>query len=72
MTNPTLTTQEENLIKDILKTIGNNPAANRRYAQTCGLSEVEFDSVADSIFRKLGNGRVTLVEVNNRDIGETS
>ena len=62
MQKPQLTTQEENVIKDILKLIGNDSELNRTIAKACQLSEVEFDAITDSAFKKLGNGRVTLVQ----------
>lgn len=55
-----LTEQEENVIKDLFMHVGNSPAALRA-AQDNGLTMPEFDKTADSIFLKLGNGRVTLV-----------
>ena len=62
MQKPQLTRQEENVIKDILKLIGNDSKLNRALAHTCQLSEVEFDAITDSVFRKLGNGRVILIQ----------
>lgn len=56
-----LTTQEENILKDILKKIGNNIRLNSEFAKSCGMDEIAFDAVTDSAFKKLGNGRVTLV-----------
>lgn len=53
-----LTKEEENVVKDILKVIGNDETLNKQFATACGLAEVEFDSIADSVFRKLGNGRL--------------
>lgn len=57
-----LTKQEQNLVKDILKTIGTDQLRNKFFAATCGMPEVEFDAIADSVFKKLGNGRVTQVD----------
>lgn len=55
-----LTEQEQNVLKDILKHIGNDVFLNREIAKVVNLSEVEFDAITDSVFRKLGNGRVTV------------
>jgi hypothetical protein len=54
-----LTEQEQNLIKDILKAIGNDDFLNAQFARGVGMSQVEFNGIADKIFEKLGNGRVT-------------
>ncbi len=56
-----LTKQEENLVKDILKVIGRDTFLNTSFASAVGLSEEQFDGLADSIFLKLGNGRVTVL-----------
>jgi hypothetical protein len=59
-----LTVQEENVIKDILKVIGRDTFLNTSFASAVGLSEKQFDALADEIFKKLGNGRVTVEEGN--------
>lgn len=65
--NSPLTIQEENVLKDILKAIGNDSELNAQFAANCGLFEVTFDSVTDSIYKKLGNGRVTEVDAPEFD-----
>lgn len=57
-----LTKQEQNLLKDILKAIGNDSFQNKSFAATCQMSEVEFDAITDEVFKKLGNGRVTQLD----------
>lgn len=59
--NAPLTTQEENLIKDILKLIGNDDDLNTGFPKSLEypMEQDEFDKLSDSIFNKLGNGRVT-------------
>ena len=54
-----LTESEQNLIKDILKAIGNDDDLNHQFANTVGMSVMEFNDVADKIFEKLGNGRIS-------------
>lgn len=58
--NKPLTEQEENVVKDVLRRIGNDTTLYPMFAKACNLSEVEFDSIADSVFKKLGNGRLTV------------
>jgi len=57
-----LTKQEQNLVKDILKAIGSNDLRNKFFAGVCDIPEKEFDDLADSVFKKLGNGRVTQID----------
>lgn len=57
-----LTEQEQNLIKDILKVIGNDDALNKQFARSVGMSEPEFNEISDSVFNKLGNGRLIVEE----------
>jgi hypothetical protein len=57
-----LTEQEQNLIKDLLKHIGRDDDFNKEMASAVGMSVKRFDKLAESIFKKLGNGRVTFVE----------
>ena len=54
-----LTQKEENAIKDILKAIGRDDNLNHQFANTVGMSVMEFNDVADKIFEKLGNGRIS-------------
>lgn len=56
----TLTTIEQNLIKDILKVIGKDDDLNTQFASAVGLSEDEFNQQTDVIFNKLQNGRLTV------------
>ena len=60
MTTP-LTEQEQNFIKDILKAIGGDDILTTQFATCLSQSDEEFNKLADSIFNKLGNGRVTVV-----------
>ena len=55
-----LTVQEQNLIKDILKVIGNDDEMNASFAQSVGMTERGFNEISDLIFNKLQNGRLTL------------
>lgn len=57
-----LTEPQQNLIKDVLKFIGNNDEINGRCAQAVKLRQDEFDTQMDEIFVKLGNGRITVEE----------
>ncbi len=61
-----LTEQEENVIKDILKVIGNNDVCSTAmFLSECKLTNrAAFDDLCDSIFNKLGNGRLTVIEEN--------
>jgi len=54
-----LTQEEQNLLKDILHTIGRDDTLNVQFANACGMTEMQFDGVTDHIFKKLENGRVT-------------
>lgn len=54
-----LTEQEQNLVKDVLKFMGQDDDLNAQFAKACGFDNAEdFDLVADSVFKKLGNGRL--------------
>jgi len=53
-----LTEQEQNLIKDLLKHIGRDDEFNETMAEAVGMNVEQFDNLADSIFTKLGNGRL--------------
>jgi hypothetical protein len=55
-----LTDEEANLIKDLLKHIGGDDDFNQEMANAVGMEVNEFNSLADSIFVKLGNGRLTV------------
>ena len=61
--NGELTVEEQNLIKDILKEIGNDTHLTERIIHAVRMKEEKFEHFADSIFNKLQNGRVT-VETN--------
>lgn len=54
-----LTPNEANLVKDVLRIIGRNPKTESEYAREIGMTDLEFVEMSDSIFNKLGNGRVT-------------
>lgn len=56
----TLTEQEQNLIKDLLKHIGNDEDFNEEMASAVGMTVREFDDITESIFKKLGNGRLII------------
>lgn len=60
--NRQFTEQEQNLIKDLFKFIGRDDDFNREMADACGMRVSKFDRLAESIFKKCGNGRVTIVE----------
>jgi hypothetical protein len=53
-----LTESDENLIKDILKVIGQDSTLNRQFASAVGLKTKGFNDATDAIYTKLGNGRV--------------
>ncbi len=55
-----LNEEEQNLVKDILKHIGGDDDFNKEMAKAVGMSTRKFNKLADSIFIKLGNGRVTI------------
>ena len=55
-----LTDSEANLVKDILKVLGKDDDLNAQVAEATGFELNEFNDLADSIFTKLGNGRVTV------------
>ncbi len=60
--NKELTPEEQNLIKDILKRFGNkDTVCVEDILRVSGLNKNQFDSMADSIFNKLQNGRVTVL-----------
>jgi hypothetical protein len=53
-----LTFQEANLIKDILKIIGADDEMNAQFAEGLKMPEDVFNEIADKTFEKLGNGQV--------------
>lgn len=55
-----LTESQQNLVKDILKAIGKDDKLNEQFARAVGMDEDEFDEATETIFRKLGNGRLTV------------
>lgn len=55
-----LTDTQANLVKDILKVLGNDDELNEQVANAVGLTLEDFNDQADLIFVKLGNGRVTV------------
>ncbi len=56
-----LSETEENVVKDILKRIGRGKNLSHEMAISCNMTGNQFETVTDSVFKKLGNGRVTLV-----------
>ena len=57
-----LTETEQNLVKDILKTIGRDEGLEKSFADAVGMELLDFGSACDEIFKKLENGRVTFTE----------
>jgi hypothetical protein len=59
-----LTDDEANVIKDILKVIGDpvNRRVGMQIAEEIKMPIRRFDMLLDSAFTKLGNGRVTIIE----------
>lgn len=53
------TQEEQNFIKDLLQAIGRDETLNEQLARAVGMEVMQFDGLADSIFRKCENGRVT-------------
>lgn len=64
--NNPLTEHEENLIKDILKELACSQESCRKVSAQirlrAGLGKPLYNRMCDSIFLKLGNGRVTFTE----------
>lgn len=56
-----LTDAQANFIKDILKAIGRDDTLNDEFAGALGMGETAFDTLADSTFQALGNGRITVL-----------
>lgn len=57
-----LSEQEQNVIKDILKTVANDPKLTNRLSAACDMTPKLFDEVTESIFNKCQNGRVIVTE----------
>jgi hypothetical protein len=55
-----ITDFEANVIKDILQAVGRDDELNYDIAAGLGMSEDEFNKIADKIFNKLQNGRLTV------------
>jgi hypothetical protein len=56
-----LTSEEQNLIKDMLKFISNRPALEKEFQKEIKMQNQDFyNTLADSIFAKLQNGRLTI------------
>lgn len=53
-----LTDAEANLIKDILRIIGDTPGLEVEISGAIGMPYEKFADSCDTIFTKLGNGRV--------------
>lgn len=58
--NKNLTVEEQNMVKDILKIIGNDDGLTKQFAKGLSISVIQFNLVADSIFAKCQNGRLTV------------
>jgi hypothetical protein len=63
-----LTEQEQNFVKDILKATGNDVKLASDLSRRLCMNPMEFESLADSIFKKLQNGRVTFDYGENKRI----
>lgn len=57
-----LTDDEANLIKDILKACGSIASIDIAISRAVGMPHHKFMRETDKIFRKLGNGRVTVIQ----------
>ena len=55
-----MTTEQENIIKDILRLIGKDDELTEQFADALGMGVDEFNNVADAIFNGLQNGRLTV------------
>lgn len=63
MENKELTPEEQNLIKDMLQFFGNASAIERQFQRKYKyLNQDFYNCLCDSIFNKLQNGRLTVVE----------
>ena len=58
--NKNLTDAEQNVVKDILKLIGKDDEMNESFAAQLGMDLDDFNEIADLIFEKLQNGRLTI------------
>lgn len=56
-----LTNEEANVIKDILKVIGHDDVMEKQFAVGIGMTLNDFTRLCDSAFEKLGNGRLTVI-----------
>lgn len=57
--NKKLTRCEQNLIKDVLRAIGQDDELEKQFARSAGMRPQSFSRCANLIYLKLGNGRVT-------------
>ena len=57
-----LNAEEQNLIKDILRIIGNDDGLSSEFALCVEMGEHSFNKMCDSIFDKLNNGRLIIKE----------
>ncbi len=57
-----LSVEEQNLVKDVLRTIGKDEQMNFAFAKSLGYNELDFDKLCEGIFQKMANGRVTVEE----------
>ena len=58
--NGKLTEQEENFVKDVLKIISKSYRLTQQVSSQLKMHVGEFDKLADSVFQKCQNGRVTI------------
>lgn len=57
-----LTTNEENLLKDLLREMDQHPAVINQLAQKLHVAPRDIENQFDGIWKKLQNGRLTVVE----------
>jgi hypothetical protein len=55
-----LTDEQANVVKDVLKLIGQDDELNARFAAAVWMSTDKFNDVTDGAFIALGNGRLTV------------
>lgn len=67
-----LTDQQADLIKDVLKVVGEKIELERYMAARSGHTLENFRMVADNAFLALGNGRVTVVDSSDNPLYPTS
>ena len=58
----TLSTEQQNFVKDVLKVIGQDDTLNHQFARALALNDIEFNEIADATFKACENGRVTFDE----------